>query len=85
VWFGEPLPEGMMKEAEHAAEADVFLVVGTSAMVYPAAGLIPFAKQNGAKVIEINPEETPFSSIVDCALRGKAAELLPLLISTSTQ
>jgi NAD-dependent deacetylase len=84
VWFSEPLPEGMMKEAEHAAEADVFLVVGTSAMVYPAAGLIPFAKQNGAKVIEINPEETPFSSIVDCALRGNAAELLPQLIATST-
>ena len=70
-----------MKEAEHASEADVFLVVGTSAMVYPAAGLIPFAKEKGAKVIEINPEETPFSSIVDCALRGKAAELLPELIA----
>ena len=60
-------------------------MVGTSAMVYPAAGLIPFAKQNGAKVIEINPEETPFSSMVDCALHGKAAELLPELIATSTQ
>jgi NAD-dependent deacetylase len=83
VWFGEPLPEGMMKEAEHAVEeAEVFLVVGTSAVVYPAAGLIPFAKQSGAKVIEINPEETPFSSSADCSLRGKAAELLPELIST---
>jgi NAD-dependent deacetylase len=85
VWFGEPLPEGMMKEAEHAAAADVFLVIGTSAMVYPAAGLIPFAKQSGAKVIEINPEETSFSSIVDCSLRGKAAELLPKLIEVATQ
>ena len=81
VWFGEPLPEGMMKEAEHAAEAaEVFLVVGTSAMVYPAAGLIPFAKQAGAKVIEINLEETAFSSMVDCALRGAAGELLPQLL-----
>ena len=69
-----------MKEAEHAAaEAEVFLVVGTSAVVYPAAGLIPFAKQSGAKVIEINLEETPFSSSADCSLRGKAAELLPRL------
>jgi NAD-dependent deacetylase len=80
VWFGEPLPEGMMTEAEHAVStAEVFLVVGTSAMVYPAAGLIPFAKQSGAKVIEINLEETPFSSTVDCVLQGKAAEFLPQL------
>jgi NAD-dependent deacetylase len=83
VWFGEPLPEGMMKEAEHAAAAaEVFLVVGTSAVVYPAAGLIPFAKQSGAKVIEINLEETPFSYSADCVLQGKAAEFLPLLTTT---
>jgi NAD-dependent deacetylase len=81
VWFGETLPEGMMKEAEHAAAgAQVLLVIGTSANVYPAAGLIPFAKQSGAKVIEINTEDTPATSIVDCALRGPAAELLPRLI-----
>jgi NAD-dependent deacetylase len=83
VWFGEPLPEGMMQEAEHAAAAaDVFLVIGTSAIVYPAAGLIPFAKQNGARVVEINLDETPFSSTVDCMLRGKAAELLPQLLAS---
>ena len=45
VWFGEPLPDGMMKEAEHAAgAAEVVLVIGTSAAVYPAASLIPYAK-----------------------------------------
>ena len=83
VWFGEPLPEGMMQEAEHAAAAaEVFLVIGTSAIVYPAAGLIPFAKQNGARVVEINLDETPFSSTVDCVLRGKAAELLPETIAS---
>jgi NAD-dependent deacetylase len=82
VWFGEPLPEGMMKEAEHAAgSAQVFLVIGTSANVYPAAGLIPYAQQGGAKVIEINTEDTPATPIVDCALRGPAAELLPKLMS----
>jgi NAD-dependent deacetylase len=82
IWFGEPLPEGMMKEAEHAASgAQVLVVVGTSANVYPAAGLIPFAKQNGARVIEINTDDTPFTAIVDCPLRGPAAELLPPLVA----
>jgi NAD-dependent SIR2 family protein deacetylase len=72
----------MMKEAEHAvASAQVFLVIGTSANVYPAAGLIPFARQNGAKVIEINTDDTQFTDIVDCALRGPAGELLPRLIA----
>ena len=81
VWFGEALPEGMMKEAEHAASsADVFLVVGTSAVVYPAAGLVPYARQAGARVIEVNLEETPFSSTVDLSLRGKAGEILPQLL-----
>jgi NAD-dependent deacetylase len=81
VWFGEPLPDGMMQEAEHAAaEADVFLVIGTSAVVYPAAGLIPHAKQAGARVIEINTEATAFTGIVDCALQGPAGELLPRLL-----
>ena len=81
VWFGEPLPDGMMKEAEHAAAAaEVLLVIGTSAVVYPAAGLIPYARQAGAKVIEVNIEETAASSIVDCALRGAAGEILPRLI-----
>jgi len=81
VWFGEPLPRGMMKEAEHAvASSEVFLVIGTSAMVYPAAGLVPFANQNGAVVIEINLEPTPFSESVDFALEGPAGELLPQLL-----
>jgi NAD-dependent deacetylase len=81
VWFGEPLPEGMMREAEHAvASAEVLLVVGTSAVVYPAAGLIPYARQAGAKVIEVNTEDTPFSDTVDCALRGPSGELLPKLL-----
>jgi NAD-dependent deacetylase len=81
VWFGEPLPEGMMKEAEHAVGASqVFLVIGTSAVVYPAAGLIPFATQAGAKVIEINLEETAYSATADCVLQGPAGEWLPQLV-----
>ena len=81
VWFGEPLPEGMMKEAEHAAgEAEVFLVIGTSAVVYPAASLVPYAKQAGAKVIEINTEPSAVSNLVDVALQGPAGEILPQLM-----
>jgi NAD-dependent deacetylase len=81
VWFGEGLPEGMMKEAEHAVAAcEVFLVIGTSAVVYPAAGLVPSAKQNGATVIEINTEATAFSEVVDFALQGPAGEMLPKLL-----
>jgi NAD-dependent deacetylase len=81
VWFGEALPEGIMKEAEHAAaSAQVFLVIGTSAVVYPAAGLVPLAKQSGATVIEINPEQTAFSAMVDFSFQEPAGELLPKLV-----
>jgi NAD-dependent deacetylase len=79
VWFGEPLGE-VWAEAEHAAkEAGVLLVIGTSAVVYPAASLAPIAKSAGARVIEINPEETPLSRHVDLSMRGRAGDILPLL------
>jgi NAD-dependent deacetylase len=81
VWFGENLPDGIMREAEHAVEAsEVFLVIGTSAVVYPAAGLVPFAKQSGAIVIEINPEPTAFSDLVDFSFQQPAGQLLPQLL-----
>jgi NAD-dependent deacetylase len=81
VWFGEALPEGIMKEAEHAVgSSEIFLVIGTSAVVYPAAGLVPFAKQSRAIVIEINLESTRMSNIVDFSFRGPAGELLPQLV-----
>ncbi|MFB3777530.1 MAG: NAD-dependent deacetylase [Bryobacteraceae bacterium] len=81
VWFGEPLPNQIWAKAEQAARsAEVFLVIGTSAVVYPAAGLVGLAKCSGAKVIEVNLEETGFSSQVDCSLRGRSGELLPQLI-----
>jgi NAD-dependent deacetylase len=81
VWFGEPLPDGMMKEAEHAAAgAAVFLVIGTSAVVYPSASLVPFARQSGAKVIEINVEPSAASPLADCILRAPAGEVLPKLL-----
>ena len=80
VWFGEPLGE-VWADAEHAARtAELLLVVGTSAVVYPAANLAQIAKSAGARVIEINPEETTLSGSVDLSLRGRAGELLPRLI-----
>jgi NAD-dependent deacetylase len=77
VWFGEVLPEGAMERAAAAVRAaDVLIVAGTSAQVYPAASLISLA----SKVIEINPEETGLSSEVPYSLRGPSAEILPGLL-----
>jgi NAD-dependent deacetylase len=81
VWFGEPLPDGMWLEAQHAAQsAEVLLVIGTSAVVYPAASLVTVARHAKARIIEINVEDTPISNEVDCSLRGPAGELLPKLV-----
>jgi NAD-dependent deacetylase len=77
VWFGEPLDPAVLDQARAAAaDCDVFLTVGTSAVVYPAAGLIPEAKRAGATVIEINPDATPASSSADVVIRRPAAEAL---------
>lgn len=81
VWFGEDLPGGAMEHSADAVRrAEVLIVAGTSAQVYPAAGLIPLAIRSGATVIEINPEETDFSGEVTIALRGTSAEILPQLV-----
>lgn len=81
VWFGEMLPFEPWAAAERAASnCDVFVVVGTSAVVYPAASLAPLAKARGAKVMEINLERTAVSADVDCSLIGPAGEILPQLL-----
>lgn len=86
VWFGEALPSGVWESAVEAAEsAEVMLVVGTSAVVQPAASLVPTAKRAGAKVIEVNPVETPASGVVDVALRGAAGVVLPELVGMPPQ
>jgi NAD-dependent deacetylase len=78
VWFGEFLPEDQFRGGELAAmKADVFFVVGTSAVVYPAAGLVYTAKASGATIVEINIEETEISSSVNYSYFGKAGETLP--------
>ena len=77
VWFGESLDPAVLERAtEAAARCDVFLAVGTSAVVYPAAGLVPHARRSGATVIEINPEATDASGIADVLLRLPADEAL---------
>jgi len=80
VLFGEMLPEDVWAEAaERAAVSEVCFVLGTSALVYPAAGLPVAARRGGAFLVEVNPEETPLSEICDVTLRGGAGAILPLL------
>jgi NAD-dependent deacetylase len=78
VWFGESLPVGVLEEAWAAAErCRLMLVVGTSAVVQPAASLPLVALRNGARLVEVNPAETGLSAYAHEVLRGPAAELLP--------
>ena len=82
VWFGEGLPPDVWDNAEKAVRnADLLLVVGTSAVVYPAASLVPLAARAGATIVEINPGETPLSGAVAHSLRGPAGEILPRLVA----
>jgi len=84
VWFGEGLPTDVWEAAAIAAyECDVMLVVGTSAVVHPAASLIPIAKRGrppGAKVIEVNLTETEASRLADVGLYGPSGVVLPRLV-----
>lgn len=85
VWFGETLPIGAYALAEQKAlECDVFFVIGTSALVYPAAALPTIAKGAGALTVEVNPEATDFTDRADVSLRGKAGEILPRLADLIT-
>lgn len=82
VWFGESLPMDAWDKAERVcSECDVLLVIGTSAAVYPAAGLIALAKAAGAKIIIVNTQTSDASHLADYELLGKASELVPRLIS----
>jgi NAD-dependent deacetylase len=82
VWFGESIPsEPLDLSAAAVADCDVFFSIGTSALVWPAAGLAQEAHHRGAKVVEINLEETSVATISDFALIGKAGEILPDLVN----
>ncbi len=80
VWFGESLPAGVMERAHDAIDrADVVLVVGTSNVVYPAAGLVNAALHRGIPVIEVNPDQSGSTPGV-IAVRAKAGEALPAIV-----
>ncbi len=81
AWFGESLPPEALHRAFAAAEAcQVMLVVGTSAVVQPAASLPTVAREHGAYVVEVNPEPTPLSAMAHEIHRGLAGEILPALL-----
>ncbi len=81
VWFGEPLPDELLKRAFRAVEAcDLMLVVGTSGVVQPAASMAEIALGRGTPVVEINPEPTPLSDRCTRFLKGKAGEILPRVV-----
>ena len=78
VWFGESLPRGVLDQVFIELEqADVIMVVGTSAMVQPSASFPLIVQNQGGRIIEVNTEATPLTGIADVHLRGKAGELLP--------
>jgi len=84
VLFGEMLPPGAFEQAAlKASQCDLCFVVGTSALVYPAAGLPEIAKKRGAYICEVNPEMTGLSHLCDEVISGKAGEILPLLSETT--
>jgi NAD-dependent deacetylase len=82
VWFGEPLPQDVWGEAiRQASQCDVMIVAGTSLAVSPANLLPVYAKQNGALMIEVNPEETLMSHSMDLSIRATSANALPQIVS----
>ena len=80
ISFGQPLvPEVISRAIEVAREADVFLAIGTSLQVYPVAGVVPVAKESGARVVIVNAEPTPFDEVADAVLRRPIGEILPVV------
>lgn len=79
VWFGE-MPLGMIQIEQALEKCDLFISIGTSGTVYPAAGFVELAKTFGAQTVEINLDDTNNKSKFDLHLRGKATELVPKLV-----
>lgn len=83
VWFGEAIPETALNESfAAAADCNVFLSIGTSSLVYPAAGLADIARENGAVVAEINPVPTVRAESYDFSIAAKAGAALPKLLES---
>lgn len=79
VWFGEAIPQAAARAAQAATACEVFLSIGTSSVVYPAAGLLHEARARGAFTVEINPVATELSSTLDLSIQMPAEEALPEL------
>jgi NAD-dependent deacetylase len=76
VWFGEPIDAAVLERSTEAAACELFVVAGTSSVVHPAASLVDLARRSGAFTVEINPEPTPSTGLVDVALQGPAEDVL---------
>lgn len=82
VWFGEQLPVAEINRAWQAAEScDLMLVVGTSGVVYPAAHIPALAKEHGAQLIDVNPEQDAIAPIADLFLQRASGEILPQVLA----
>ena len=82
VWFGEALPQDVWKNAmKEACTCDIMIIAGTSLVVSPANTLPVYAKQNGATLIEVNPEKTVMSSDMDLSIQSTSANALPKMLS----
>ena len=82
VWFGEPLPQNIWQSAiKEASICDVMIIVGTSLVVSPANTLPVYAKQNGAILIEVNPEKTVMSNDMTLSIQATSVEVLPKILS----
>ncbi len=83
VWFGEAIPEKALTDSCAAAtDCDLFFSVGTSSLVYPAAGLSDLARNNGAMLVEVNPNPTAHAAAFDYVLTGKSGSILPELVNS---
>lgn len=81
IWFGESLFASDLDQCSRVLRhCEVLLIIGTSGIVYPAAGFASIAKDAGAFVVEINPDPTPQSALVDISLHGRAKNVVPLLL-----
>ena len=86
VSFGEPIPTDVLNMcAEHSAKADLVVVAGTSATVYPAAGFALEVKQRGGTLVEVNLYESEITQICDISLRGASADVLPRLVKATAE
>ena len=82
VWFGEPLPQNIWQSAiKEVSVCDVMIIIGTSLVVSPANTLPVYAKQNGAILIEVNPEKTVMSNDMALSVQATSVETLPKLLS----